>query len=303
MNDNNSNEFKVPDFDLGVKKAIKGVASNSSLITALLAIIAAFMIFFTDLDGGFKIQALYSPSAVILLFLCLVEYSSTKQMGTIEGKKEQVYIEAVEKHKKTSTECQAKCKIRGVMDFCTEYTEQELIKARASILKQIDMPYEIYAEKYVGLSKRELPKDLPRGVKKCIVRANKLKPMYISQDNLIFKEDAQKHSRLTLSPKKKDRIKDITSLTPVVLHIFFAVQIAAEILAEPTFATIAEAMLKLTILVRCATKGYSNGYYNIVDTHVNCMETSTYLLQECISYHDAKKEVTDGTIEETNNKR
>ena len=300
--DDNSNVFKDPDFDLGMKKAIKSVASNSSLITAIVAIIAAFMMFFTDLSGGFKIQTLISPSAIVLLCLCLVEYSSTKQMGTIEGMREKVYQDAVEKHKQTSAECQAKCKIKGVMEFCEEYAEQELIKCRSTILKQIDMPYELYAEKYVGLSKRELPKDLPRGLKKCILKANRIKPMYISQDNLIFKEDAQKHSRLTLSPHKKDRIKDITSLTPIVLSVLFAVHIAMEIIAEPTFATLAESMLKLTILIRCATKGYTNGYYNIVDTHVNCMETSTSLLQECMMWHDNRpKEVTHGKVKEQTN--
>lgn len=286
MDEKKKTDFNVTDFDVGVKKAIKGVASNSSLIMAALTIIVGFMVFFTDLDGGFKITASFSPSLILLVCLCLVEYSSTKQMGAIDGKNEKSYQEAVEKHKSVSRECQAKCTIRGIMDFCTEYAEQELIKCRSIILKQVDMSYAEYAEKYIGRSKKELPKDLSKHVRKCIAKANKLKPMHISQDNLLFKEESQKYSRLTLSPRKKDRIKDITSLSPMLISIFFAAHVAMEMIANPTFATFAECMIKVVFIVRSGTKGYSNGYYNIVDTHVNCMEASASLLQECMAWKE-----------------
>lgn len=287
MNENkNELEFKVPNFDLGMKKAVKSIAANSSLIVAVLAVVVAAMVFFTDLDGGFEISASFSTSLVVLFCCCVVEYYSTKLMGTKEGKREQRYIDVMVKHKDTSLECQAKVGMRGLMDFCTEYAEQDLIRRRTTLLKQIDMSYDTYAEKYIGLNKKELPAELPGHVRRCIARANRLKPMYISQDNLVFAVDNEKQAQLMLSTTKRECIKDLTFLIPTLVSTFFAASMVIEVIQDLSFATVTACMIKVFCIILNAVKGYQNGYYNIVDGHVECAEARIFLLQECISWSE-----------------
>lgn len=279
-------DFKIPNFDLGMKKAAKSIAANSSLIVAVLAIVVAAMVFFTDLDGGFKITASFSTSLVVLFCCCVVEYYSTKLMGVKEGKREQRYIDVMVKHKDTSLECQAKVGMRGLMDFCTEYAEQDLIRRRTTLLKQIDMPYDTYADKYMRLKNKELPEDLPAHVRRCIAKANKLKPMYISQDNLIFAVDNEKQAQLMLSTSRRERIKDLTFIVPTLASTFFAASMVIDVIQDLSFATVTACMIKVFCIILNAVKGYQNGYYNIVDGHVECAEARIYLLRECMTWKE-----------------
>lgn len=301
MDNNNELEFKVPDFNLGIKKAAKSIAANSSLIVAVLAIVVAAMVFFTDLEGGFKITASFSTSLVILFCCCVVEYYSTKLMGTKEGKREEHYKEAIKAHREASRECQTKVGMRKLMRFCAEYAEQDLIRRRTTLLKQIGMSYDDYEEKYMKLDRDKLPAELPRAARKCIIKANKLKPMYISQDNLIFAVDDEKQAQLMLSTTRRERMKDVTFLVPTLVSTFFAASIVVEVIQDLSFATVTAAMIKVFCIILNAVKGYQNGYYNIVDGHVECAEARTFLLNECIAWNDVKKEVTNGTVAETNN--
>ncbi len=285
MNDNNL-EFKMPDLNLGIKKAAKGIAANSSLIVAVLAIVVAAMVFFTDLDGGFEITAAFSPSLVVLFCCCVVEYYSTKHMGTREGKREDKYKEAIKRHKEASKECQTKVGMRGLMKFCTDYAEQDLIRRRTALLTQVGIIYDEYAEKYMRLSVKELPTDIPKAVRNVIAAANKLKPIVISQDNLIFAADNEKEIKLKLSTSRAERIKDLTFLVPTLISTFFAASMVIEVIQDLSFATVTACMLKVFCIILNAVKGYQNGYYNIVDGHVECAETRTYLLEECISWSE-----------------
>ena len=281
-------EFKVPNFDLGIKKAAKSIAANSSLIVAVLAIIVAAMVFFTDLNGGFEITASFSTSLVVLFCCCVVEYYSTKLMGTKEGKREECYSNVIKRHKEISLECQTKVGIRALMSFCTDYAEQDLVRRRTTLLKQIDMSYDTYAEKYIGLKKKELPAELPEHVRRCVAHANRLKPMYISQDNLIFAVDDEKQAQLMLSTTRRERIKDLTFLIPTLVSTFFAASMVIEVIQDLSFATVTACMIKVFCIILNAVKGYQNGYYNIVEGHVECTEARIYLLCECIAWHETK---------------
>ena len=295
--DEHNTDFSVPDFNLGFKKAAKGIAANSSLIVAVLAIIVAAMVFFTDLDGGFAITAAFSPSLVVLFCCCVVEYYSTKHMGTREGMREERYKKAIQEHKEISRICQAKVGMRGLMKFCTDYAEQDLIRRRNALLAQVGISYDEYAEKYMKLAPGELPADMPKAVQNVIARANKLKPIVISQDNLIFAVEDEKQIKLKLSTARSERIKDLSFLIPTLISTFFAASMVIEVIQDLSFATVTACMLKVFCIILNAVKGYQNGYYNIVDGHVECAETRTYLLEECITWSDnAKKENTENIV-------
>lgn len=283
MNEHNT-DFSVPDFNLGFKKAAKGIAANSSLIVAVLAIIVAAMVFFTDLDGGFAITSDFSPSLVVLFCCCVVEYYSTKHMGTREGMREEGYKKAIDKHKEASRACQTKVGMRGLMKFCTDYAEQDLIRRRNALLSQVGISYEEYSEKYMKLGPKELPSEMPKAVRKAIAKANKLRPVVISQDNLIFAVEDEKQIKLKLSTARSERIKDITFIVPTLISTFFAASMVIEVIQDLSFATVTACMLKVFCIILNAVKGYQNGYYNIVDGHVECAEARTYLLEECIAW-------------------
>ncbi|MBR4295750.1 MAG: hypothetical protein IKT56_02790 [Clostridia bacterium] len=298
---NTSADFTIPDFNLGIKKAAKGIAANSSLIVAFLAIVVAAMVFFTDLDGGFAITAAFSPSLVVLFFCCVVEYYSTKHMGTREGMREERYKNAIAEHKSVSRECQAKVGMRGLMKFCTDYAEQDLIRRRNALLAQVGISYDEYAENYMM---DELPTDTPKAVRSVINRANKLKPIVISQDNLIFAVEDEKQIKLRLSTARAERIKDLSFLVPTLISTFFAASMVIEVIQDLSFATVTACMMKVFCIILNGVKGYQNGYYNIVDGHVECAETRTYLLEECIAWHSNdfnKQENKNGTAEGQNN--
>lgn len=291
MNDNN--DFKIPDFDLGIKKAAKSITANGSAIVSILAIVIAAMLFFTDISGGFNLTASFSVTGGILLCLCIVEYYSNKRMGMQEAKKEQTYIDVMSEHKELSEECQRKCSSRGITAFCLDYAEEDLVRRRTAILRQVDLTYEEYAQ-YIGKKKKELPKDMPHHTKKCVNKANRQKLMYLSQDNLVFSVSTEKEARLMLSTTSREIQKDLFFLIPATASAVFSVGVLAQVITDFSFATITMAMIKIFCLIFNAIKGYQTGFYNIAEGQVQCTRARIYLLKECITRKD-------GTTEETNN--
>ena len=149
--------------------------------------------------------------------------------------------------------------------------------------------YDEYAEKYMKLAPGELPVDMPKAAQDVIARANKLKPIVISQDNLIFAVEDEKQIKLKLSTARSERIKDLSFLIPTLISTFFAASMVIEVIQDLSFATVTACMLKVFCIILNAVKGYQNGYYNIVDGRVECAETRTYLLEECIAWAEEEK--------------
>ncbi len=286
--ESNDFKFEVPDFNGGIKKLSRTIASNGSLIVAMLAIIVASMVFFTDIDGGFQINASFSPSLVILFSCCVIEYFSTKQMGTAEGMREECYIKAMKEHRHYADESQKCGGIEQLGRFCSEYAKNDLRRRKISLLNQVGMEYDEYESKYMLLSKRELPSSLPRTVKKAVVTANAMKAIKLSQDNLLFfvAEDGMK---LLLSPNKKERMRDVSFIVPTVISTFFAASLVIEVAQNLSFATVAACLVKVLCIVLNGVKGYQNGYYNIVDDHVQCANARVFLLKEYLSWAEKAK--------------
>ena len=300
QNNEKSGDFKIPDLNANMKRAAKTIASNLSLIIASFAIVVATMVFFTDISGGFNLSASMSYGLVILFCCCLVEYYSTKHMGTQEGKREKAYIDITKEHKEISKECHEKCSAKVISQFCLDYAEEDLIRRRKAILRQVDMDYEDYKE-YIGKKFKELPKDMPYLKKLCVSKANRLKPIYISQDNLIFAVDSEKEASLLLSTTKRERTKDLIFIIPTIITTFFAASIVIEVASDLSFATVTACMVKVFCMALNAVKGYQTGYYNVVDGRVECTGARIFLLRECISRHGKKEEVKDGETKEQTN--
>lgn len=302
MDDNNNGfsffEGKPINSDAAIKNVAKGIKQNGSAIVSVLAIVIASMLFFTDMSAGFVFTTSFSTTSVILLCCCIVEYYSNKHTGRQEAKREKVYIDVTEEHINLSRECQDKCSSKGITAFCLDYAEENLVRRRTAILKQAGLTYEEY-KVHIGKRKKELPKDMPHHTKKCIDKANKLTPIYLSQDNLIFATKSEKEAKLMLNPHPREAMKDLFFLIPNIASAIFAVGVASEVLTDFSFATVTKAMIKIFFLILNAVRGYQNGYFNVVEGQVECTKARIYLIRECISRHD--KGVTYGEVKEQAN--
>ncbi len=263
---------------ISFKKSIGSFISNMGIIIAVFTLICAFAVFFMDISLSSFATVDFSLSFIILLFCAYTIYFSMADTGMRVAMSDKGYKKAKEDYESIKTELQKNGKLEDLGDFCHEYAKNELASARKSILLGAGISYEKFCLDYHNKDKNDLPKNLSKKERKAIIKANKLSPVRLSPDMLLFLDDGATERRaLHRNPRKQRLFYSAKALVSTTMTSFFAVSIVCSVIEEPTFAILTECLIKLFTLVWNGSKGFLMGYNNIT------VDTTSYLF-DCTDF-------------------
>ena len=122
----------------------------------------------------------------LLLFASYGMYICCADGGVSKGYATEIYTAAVDRFDDLKNQIVESCLPR-MNDFCAYYVDEELRKTRMQYLSVVCIPYEVYIDKYVNLSRKEinaLP-ELKDSQKKAIKKANKVKRIKLSPERIM----------------------------------------------------------------------------------------------------------------------
>ena len=259
------------------KRLEKGAIDTSSnklqlndIMLALLVIIAA-VISFTDLSFSFdNIQKLTALTIFLYLVTSLV-YRNRYARGKQRGKADPEYKESLKEYRQKRQGIYDKSAAGRVPEFCRYYKAKELQEYRTSLLSDVEIEYDEYAEKYRRLSFFSiLHLKLPFDMKRTIIKCNRAKPLRLVP-GLILNENGEMDREKLIGQsgrqrEKKDKKEQLISRAIMVL---FGGMVVVNIILDFSVITIIQWMVRMIPVIAAIFTGEDSGYCNIVVTETN----------------------------------
>ena len=272
-----------------VKQKIKrGVIDNVYTLCAIMLIVLPCIVFLTDISLS-DIRAIteISLSLFILWFCSFGMYVNCSEAGIKAGSKENIYTTAIAEFKKLKDGVKNNDNIMRAAEFCEWYKRNELEQTRKGILVEAGIRYIDYLKHYIGKSKKDLEScELTKTQIKAIVNANNLKMVELTPERM-FKRGRGSGSRrnpLSTTPERKRGIHKTFRVISTFLTSGLTCFIVFDVIANPTFATVAVVCFKLLTIGMSAVRGYSMGYTNIVEDTTNYVNDQSDLIVQLNKY-------------------
>lgn len=222
----------------------------------------------------------------LILFGSYAMYICCADSGINKGYATDMYKDSVNRFgelKKTIEESM----LPRMNEFCNHYIAEELRKTRMQYLAVACIPYEVYAEKYVMLGKKELDalSELTDSQKKAVRKANRVKPIKLTPE-MILTLGKTVHSRSALSATP-NTMKNITFGVKILKMSFLSIVmslIALDVILEPSWTVFAEVCLKLATVIINGFDGHKEGFNNITVWTVNYVNAQSSLMRQAIQF-------------------
>lgn len=283
------------------KKLGQSIINYGGLMMGIFIVFVAITAMTTkiSISSFFDIAAL-GLQFFILTFCSYAMYVSCADTGTKQGRISETYIKAIEKYEALKEQV-----IRGKMqmwlsEFCHWYQEEELKNTRVRILTEVGIDYGAYEEHWIGEDKKVINglEHLSEVQKAAVNEANKIKPVHLSSDRM-FKRGRASASRdpLGMSPERKKRIIYATKFLRVLMTASIMSMIVFDLSAEPSWALVAQVMVKIMMIIFNGFSGYKYGFENISYDTANYINDQSQLMEQFIEYvnrHKPDSEVGNG---------
>lgn len=287
------NEFeKIPFSVLDTKKKItQSFVKNARALMIVFLLFVVIVVMTTDIHS-ITVTDVTNLGLEFFLLLCVsyTMYVILVGSGGQSGMSTDVYINA----ERRAAELKDKILKNGYQDrlneFCEYYAMEELKSARMHYLALGGISYEEYVEKYAKLGRSELRRlDHLTGLqKKCLIKANSVKPVKITP-LMLLGDNRMLRSRnpLGLSPGARKNIAFSTKFFKMALVSVGMSMIALDVILEPSWTVFASVCLKLASVVINGFGGYEDGVNNIVVDTVRYMDNRSDLMTMAIKYAEA----------------
>lgn len=277
-----------------LEKGIINVESDklqlNDIMLGALVIIAAVM---SMTDFSFSLGNLANITA-ITIFLYLITtfvYRNRYAKGIARGKREVEYIESLAEYRKKRDWIYNNKLAGHVPAFCTYYKRKELREYRTSLLSDIDMSYEEYAEKYLNMPKRKVMA-LPLSIeaKQIIIKCNSAKSIRL-MPGMILNEDGEfdRHKLIGKSGRQREvhdrRRYDILR----ALYVIFGGMIVFDVIFNFSLHTCMQWIIRMLPVVIAIISGDDGGFCNIAVTEVSFKRGQINVINLYEEYLEAEK--------------
>lgn len=260
---------EFPEFDYSKRqRAFSDFVDGITLTVVGILLVVIFMVSMTNVAFNAEINLKDFGTQVFILYFCTVSVNLLlRSYGRRKGRTTKQWKEA----KKKVEENNELILLRGFsgMEFvyCRKWEEEELESVQLRILSRAGIGMEEFRDKYRKYSSKELKKLYPELTKlqvKQICKAMRVKRLKYSEKYL---EVAEKRRGARISPSGARTSSEVTFLQTVKLIItslvtsLFSASLVLEIIAEPTFATVAACLVKIVMLLIFSAYGLVNGYH------------------------------------------
>ena len=281
----------------------RGVISNeptrvqvNDIMLGALVIIAA-VLSFTDFSfsaGDWKnLTALTLFLYVITMFI----YRNSYEKGMARGRRDSEYQEALKTYRARRNELSLKNLVNHVPGFCIYYKKQELREYRESLLCDIEMEYDIYKEKYIMMSDKEILRlPITSEAKRIIIKCNKAKAIKL-YPGMVLNESGEYDRDKLIGKSGRQRAqqdKKIQAITRAV-YVVFGAAVAFDVIFNFSLMTIAQWVVRMLPIIFAIISGDDGGYCNITVTETTFKRDQTNVIGVFMEY--AKR---NNLIEEDN---
>jgi hypothetical protein len=304
----NTNEFRRQtrkNLEKGIVTAEPDKLQINDIMLGALVIIAA-VISLTDFSFSIGSIANITALTIFLYLITTFVYRNRYAKGVMRGKREEEYICSLEEYRQKRDWIYNNNLAGYVPAFCTYYKKKELREYRESLLSDVEIPYEEYAEKYLKLPKRKIMA-LPLSIeaKKIILKCNAAKSIKL-MPGMILNENGEysRHKLIGKSGKQREiQDKRKNAITRAV-YVLFGGLIVFDVIFNFSLQTCLQWLIRMLPVVLAIITGDDSGYCNISVTEVafkkgqsNVINLFSEYLEEQKILPERKEEVAEASTD------
>ncbi len=255
-----------------IKEGYSYLISNLSKIIAIVTMIVAGMLVFTDIEFlGFNSKEL-TATLLLILISSYVVYFSLEESG------ERLYEES-EEYKKLHREYTQAAeaisleRLSELREYCERYADEELLFRRRSALLAAGYT----AEDYEAFCRGEIAKGKR---KRELGRIARMQRIRLTPEMLLYHGSGT--AEKIRDPKKGKLIKLALKILPSTVCMLFTASVVLSA-KELNAITVIEGILKLSTLPTVGFRGYVNGYNYKKDSESDWLKTKTRLIRGFLS--------------------
>lgn len=255
--------------DGALRSGYGAIISNASKLIALLSLLVAALVSFTDVGfGGFGSRE-FTSSLLIMLASSYVIYFSLEEAGEQFGEESAEYKGALIRYVKAK-ERVCSDSIGAMRDFCRSYADEELRFRRDSFLAERGVTKEEYE---AGICK-----GTARRQRHAIRRARKMKPMRLTPA-LLLSGEGRRCGRELENPGRTKLFGALFRLLPSTVFTIFTVSVMLTAKEGLSASVIIESILKLSTLPIIGFRGYRAGCEYVKVTKTAWLEAKCRLIE------------------------
>lgn len=286
----NNREYREKKRNESAKRMAKTITQNLYTYLCIAIPFVLILTVFTD----FTLPSLgwgLAGDGVLTVALMVVGERMMVKLGTFGGKLDDDYEAA----KKRYSEAKAAAKARVVallMPFCEWQIDQEYERAKRARCAKIRIKYDKYVAEYEGKTLAELKKVLPADKAVAVDLINKLEPIELTPDMLLYncsrasdrrdiKQSGEEYEDAKIYGKKGLAVSVVTCIFLIGLPLAFADSI--------TWSDIVYTLGKLAALLYRMAKGYSEGAKAYHTVEVRHLDSKSDYLEEFVQFTDRRE--------------
>lgn len=260
-----------------VKRGYSSIITNAGKIIAVITLLVAGIVTFTDVGVSDFSSREFTSSLVVMLASSYLMYFSLEDTGEKEGEGSEEYRAARERYLNVSKKITPDS-IDGLRAFCLDYSERELEYRRLLYLGERGYSASDLSEyEKVGVAS---PKDA-----RIFKRVKKMSPIKLSPAVLLSRTQGFVSSEL-VDPTGKKILGALSSLIPSTVCMIFTVSVILTAKDGMTPSTVMEGILKLSTLPIIGLKGLLDGYAYAKDEKSAWLCTKARLLEAFIGQRE-----------------
>ncbi len=265
---------------------------NDVMLGAL--VIIAAVISLTDFSFSIGSIANITALTIFLYLITTFVYRNRYAKGVMRGKCEEEYICSLEEYRQKRDWIYNNNLAGYVPAFCTYYKKKELREYRESLLSDVEISYEEYAEKYLKLPKRKIMA-LPLSIetKKIILKCNAAKSIKL-MPGMILNENGEysRHKLIGKSGKQREiQDKRKNAITRAV-YVLFGGLIVFDVIFNFSLQTCLQWLIRMLPVVLAIITGDDSGYCNISVTEVAFKKGQSNVINLFSEYLEEQKILT-----------
>ena len=283
-------EYRERRHNENAKRLAKTITQNLYTYLCMAIPLALILTVFTD----FTLPTLgwgLAGDGIVTIALMVCGERLMVRLGALGGKLDDEYDEAKKRYKAAKEAAKTRT-VALMMPFCEWQIDQEFERAKRAHCARLRIKYDKYVAEYDGKSLDDLKKTLPLEKAVQVDRINKLEPIELTPDMLLYncsryndrrdiKMSGEDYELEKIYGKKGLVISVVTCVVLVGLPLTFA--------GEVTLAKIIYTLGKLAALLYRMAKGYSEGAKAYHTVEVRHLDSKSDYLEEFVIFVDQKQ--------------
>ncbi len=288
ITDTRDREYKIKHRNEQAKQMAKNITRNlyTYLCIAIpILLIGTIWTEFTLPSLGWGLMG----DGILTVALFVIGERLAVEIGSFGGKLDEEYLTAKARY----AEAAKGAKARGIpmlTPFCEWQVDVEFERARRARCSRLRIKYETYTAEYEGKTLEELKRIMPIEKAIQVDRINKMEPIVLTADMLLFTGNGHDRREITISGDeyKDKKIYGRKGLIISIVTCVICVGLPLAFIGGTTLSKVVYTFGKFAVLLFRMFKGYSDGakaYHTIEVRHLN---SKSEYLEEYADFYDKK---------------